>query len=251
MRSRSSGLRVRFAGWKSSASTPRGIRWQGRPVARSSSAHSSGLGANSTLRHGVEPAPQSPRPGLRSSGRWRRIGAWAAGAGTIRRAARRTRARWCANWRQAAGAGGAPSPRPRMPTSLGPVMWIRSGWKRSSTSPISGMWRKNAGSRRRSFSRTKERKLRGSSRVQTLPSSINCLGAVAGAHAEKGKIAPPREGLKVAAGMGDSVHFVEGVGKVRDARHWSGHIGAEFAVSAELAELVQARAVHASSANTR
>ncbi len=40
------------------------------------------------------------------------------------------------------------------------------------------------------------------------------LGAVAGADAKKGQVAPAREGFKVAAGVRDPVHFVEGVGKV-------------------------------------
>ena len=43
------------------------------------------------------------------------------------------------------------------------------------------------------------------------------LRAVACADAEKGEIAPPGEVLKVTAGVGDSVDFVERVGKVRDA----------------------------------
>jgi len=43
------------------------------------------------------------------------------------------------------------------------------------------------------------------------------LGAVAGTDAEEGKIAPPRKGLKVAAGVGDTVDLVERVGEVGDA----------------------------------
>ncbi len=49
------------------------------------------------------------------------------------------------------------------------------------------------------------------------------LRPITGAHAKKGKIAPPREGLKVAAGVGDPVYLVEGIGKIRDA--WCGHKG--------------------------
>ena len=45
-----------------------------------------------------------------------------------------------------------------------------------------------------------------------------CRSAIARAHAKKGKIAPSREAFKMAAGMGDSIHFVEGVRKVCDAR---------------------------------
>ncbi len=48
-------------------------------------------------------------------------------------------------------------------------------------------------------------------------------GPITRAHAKERKIAPPREGLKVAAGVGDSVDFVEGVGKVRDAGRGSEH----------------------------
>ena len=49
------------------------------------------------------------------------------------------------------------------------------------------------------------------------------LGAIAGADTQKGQVAPAREGLKVAAGVGDSVHFVEGVGKVGNARRRRNH----------------------------
>ena len=43
------------------------------------------------------------------------------------------------------------------------------------------------------------------------------LGAVSGADAEKGQIAPPRKGLEMAAGVRHPVHLVEGVGKVGHA----------------------------------
>ena len=79
---------------------------------------------------------------------------------------------------------------------------------------MSGRWRRKAGSKRRSFSRAKERKPRGSSRVQTIAFFEEGLGAVAGADAEEGKIAAAGEGLEMAAGVGDPVDFVEGVGEV-------------------------------------
>jgi hypothetical protein len=56
--------------------------------------------------------PQSPSQGLRSFGRWPRIGAWAAGAGTSLATARRTRARWCASLRPAAVSRWCARPRP-------------------------------------------------------------------------------------------------------------------------------------------
>ncbi len=67
-------------------------------------------------------------------------------------------------------------------------MWIKSGRKRSSTSLIRGMCRKKAGSRRRSFSRAKERKPRGSSRVQTLPSSTKACGRFPARTQRKGRL---------------------------------------------------------------
>ncbi len=62
------------------------------------------------------------------------------------------------------------------------------------------------------------------------------LRAVARAHAEKGKIAPPRKALKVAAGVGDPVDFVKRIGKVRDARNRSGVAIVAEAAPAESAE---------------
>ena len=68
------------------------------------------------------------------------------------------------------------------------------------------------------FSRAKERKPRGSSRVQRLPSSRG-----PGCGRRRGRrgreIAAAREGLKVAAGVGYAVHLVERVGEVGNARH--------------------------------
>ncbi|MGH9560259.1 MAG: hypothetical protein ACRD3S_02295, partial [Terracidiphilus sp.] len=43
------------------------------------------------------------------------------------------------------------------------------------------------------------------------------LFTIAGADAEKGQIAAAGEGFEVAAGMSDTVHFVEGIGEVGDA----------------------------------
>ena len=47
----------------------------------------------------------------------------------------------------------------------------------------------------------------------------NGLCPVARSNAEKRQIAPPRESLKVAAGMRNPVHLVKRVGKVSHARH--------------------------------
>ena len=69
-----------------------------------------------------------------------------------------------------------------------------------------------------------------------------CRSAMAGAHAKKGKIAPSREVLKMAARMGDPIHFVKGVRKVRDARNRGGHIGSETHCAG--------KGCHANSANT-
>jgi hypothetical protein len=44
------------------------------------------------------------------------------------------------------------------------------------------------------------------------------LRAVAGAHAEKGKIAAAGEGLKMPAGVGHAVYFMERIGKIGDPR---------------------------------
>jgi len=49
------------------------------------------------------------------------------------------------------------------------------------------------------------------------------LGAIAGAHAQKRQVAAPRKSLEVATGVGNPIHFMKGVGKVRHARHGSGH----------------------------
>src|SRR5208282_4418082 len=51
-----------------------------------------------------------------------------------------------------------------------------------------GTWRRNAGSKRRSFSRAKERNPRGSSRVQTLPSSINACDRSPARTQRKGRL---------------------------------------------------------------
>jgi hypothetical protein len=210
-RDRGHRARAAFAGMNSSASTPRGIRWQGRPVARSSSAQSSGLGAKA-------PAPWSRtwprRPGSdpRWSARWQRL-----------RGSRRTnqsdrRARYsCTLVCQLAASGSAfhmRQPAPSMPTSLGPVMWIRSGWKRSSTSPIRECGAEMRG-RSAGLFPGQRRESRAAARGSRRCRLRNGLGAVAGADAEKGQIAPPRESLKVAAGVGHPVHFMEGVGESR------------------------------------
>ncbi len=91
------------------------------------------------------------------------------------------------------------------------------------TSPMSGMWRRNAGSKRRSFSRGEGKKAARQLKGPDVAVFDQGLGAVSGAHAKKGKIAPARKGLKVAAGVGNPVDLVERVGKVRDARRGSEH----------------------------
>src|ERR1035438_1436391 len=51
----------------------------------------------------------------------------------------------------------------------------------------------------------------------------NGLRAVSGANAEKRQIAPPGKRLKMAAGMRNPIHLMEGVGEVRHARHLYAH----------------------------
>src|SRR5208337_4122169 len=51
-----------------------------------------------------------------------------------------------------------------------------------------GTWRRNAGSRRRSLSRAKERKPRGNSRVHTLPSTTKACGRSPARTQRKGRL---------------------------------------------------------------
>jgi hypothetical protein len=48
---------------------------------------------------------------------------------------------------------------------------------------------------------------------------------VSGTDAEKRQIAAAREGFKLAAGVGDAIDFVEGVGKISDPRSLPSHSG--------------------------
>jgi hypothetical protein len=65
--------------------------------------------------------------------------------------------------------------------------------------------------------------------------------AAAGADAEKGEAAAAGECLKMAAGVGDAVHFVERVGKIRHARWGVDHRwkAAKLALLAALAMLAE------------
>ena len=97
-------------------------------------------------------------------------------------------------------------------------MWIRSGWKRSEHfADQRDVAQKRGIEAQVFFEREGEKAARQLERPHVAVFD-ECLSAVAGAHAKKGKIAPAREGLKVAAGVGDPVHFVERVGKVGDTR---------------------------------
>jgi hypothetical protein len=161
-----------------------------------SNAHKFGIGREQHLCHGVEPGRRRQCQVLDLLAGRQPIGAWAAGAETTptRRASvfMHVGVPACGQ-RQAAMVR---QPAPSMPTSLGPVMWIRSGWKRSSTSPISGMWRKKRRIEAQVLFEGEGKKAARQLEGPNVAVFDHRPGPVSGAHAKKGKIAPPRKGSK-------------------------------------------------------
>ena len=135
------------------------------------------------------------------------------------------RCRWCA------------SPAPRIPTSLGPVMWIRSGWNRSRTSPIKGMC-EISGIETQVFLEREGQKATRQLERPHISFFDGSLGAVAGTHTEEGQVAAAGKRFKIPAGVRHPVHFVERVGEVSDARWFGCHLLSELAEKADSTTVV-------------